>query len=119
MCFLEHGRAPDEKVRRTQRLLEPVQKRLGGGCHLTRRRPVLLAGSGLVVADLDQFYAKGAPRPRGAQHRDRNRLNSYTCSRRGDDHRLNSAATGLPPTGRGCRRRLIQPATIPWLGLNR
>lgn len=66
VCFLEHGRAPDEKVRRTQRLLEPVQKRLGGGCHLTRDIPSLLTGSGLVVAELDQFYAKGAPRPYGA-----------------------------------------------------
>lgn len=66
VCFLEHGCAPDEKVRRTQRLLEPMQKCLGGGCHLTRDIPTLLTDSGLVIVDLDQFYAKGAPRSYGA-----------------------------------------------------
>ena len=34
--FLEHGLAPDEKVQRFQRRVEPVQKFLAGGCHLTR-----------------------------------------------------------------------------------
>ncbi|MGZ4561809.1 MAG: class I SAM-dependent methyltransferase, partial [Mycobacteriaceae bacterium] len=34
--FVEHGLAPDEGVRRWQRRLEPVQKRVFGGCHLTR-----------------------------------------------------------------------------------
>ena len=34
--FVEHGLAPDEKVQRWQHRLEPMQKRLFGGCHLTR-----------------------------------------------------------------------------------
>ena len=34
--FVEHGLAPDEGVRRWQHRLEPMQKRLFGGCHLTR-----------------------------------------------------------------------------------
>ena len=34
--FVEHGLAPDENVRRWQHRLEPMQKRLFGGCHLTR-----------------------------------------------------------------------------------
>ncbi len=34
--FVEHGLAPDEGVRRWQHRLEPVQKRVFGGCHLTR-----------------------------------------------------------------------------------
>ncbi len=33
--FVEHGLAPDEDVQRWQRRLEPWQKRLAGGCHLT------------------------------------------------------------------------------------
>ena len=37
--FIEHGLAPDESVRRWQRRLDPFQKRLVGGCHLTRRSP--------------------------------------------------------------------------------
>ncbi len=37
--FVEHGLAPDDSVLRWQRRLEPVQKRLAGGCHLTRVDP--------------------------------------------------------------------------------
>ena len=35
--FVEHGLAPDADVQRRQHRFEPVQKRLFGGCHLTRR----------------------------------------------------------------------------------
>ena len=45
--FVEHGLAPDEGVRRWQHRLEPVQKRLFGGCHLTRPVVDLLTGAGL------------------------------------------------------------------------
>ena len=34
--FVEHGLAPDERVRRWQHRLEPIAKRTLGGCHLTR-----------------------------------------------------------------------------------
>ena len=34
--FVEHGLAPDAAVQRWQRRIEPVQKRLFGGCHVTR-----------------------------------------------------------------------------------
>src|SRR5437773_7906972 len=34
--FVEHGHSPDEKVIRWQERLEPLNKRLAGGCHLTR-----------------------------------------------------------------------------------
>jgi ubiquinone/menaquinone biosynthesis C-methylase UbiE len=60
--FVEHGLAPDERVRRWQHRLEPVQKRLFGGCHLTRPIPDLLAGAGFTIADLDVFYEDGAPK---------------------------------------------------------
>ncbi|MFT3901008.1 MAG: class I SAM-dependent methyltransferase [Gordonia sp. (in: high G+C Gram-positive bacteria)] len=64
--FLEHGRAPDEQVRRWQRRLEPVQKRLGGGCHLTRDIPALLTDAGWEPVELDQFYAVKTPKTFGA-----------------------------------------------------
>ncbi len=60
--FLEHGIAPDEKVRTWQHRLEPMQKRLVGGCHLTRDIPKALADAGLTVTSLEQFYEKGAPK---------------------------------------------------------
>ena len=45
--FLEHGLAPDEKVRRWQRRLAPVQRRVAGGCDLTRQAVDLLTTAGL------------------------------------------------------------------------
>lgn len=60
--FVEHGLAPDEDVRRWQHRLEPVQKRVFGGCHLTRSVPGLIEGAGFTVTELDEFYAPGWPR---------------------------------------------------------
>ena len=60
--FLEHGLAPDEKVRRWQHRLEPVQQRVFGGCHLTRPIVDLLTAAGFTIAELDVFYEKSAPR---------------------------------------------------------
>jgi len=66
--FLEHGLAPegDENVRRWQRRLEPVNKRLFGGCHLTRQVVDLVTAAGFTITALDVFYEKGAPKPMGA-----------------------------------------------------
>ena len=64
--FVEHGLAPDERVRRWQHRLEPVQKRLFGGCHLTRPVVDLLTAAGFTITDLDVFYEKGAPKTLGA-----------------------------------------------------
>jgi ubiquinone/menaquinone biosynthesis C-methylase UbiE len=64
--FLEHGLAPDEGVRRWQHRLDPLQKRLFGGCHLTRPIVELLGTAGFTIAELDVFYEKGAPKPMGA-----------------------------------------------------
>jgi SAM-dependent methyltransferase len=64
--FVEHGLAPDERVRRWQHRLEPVQKRLFGGCHLTRPVVDLLTGAGFTIAELDVFYEDGTPKPLGA-----------------------------------------------------
>jgi len=60
--FVEHGLAPDEKVQRTQHRLEPLQKRLFGGCHLTRRITELLTDAGFEMQEVDVFYEDGAPK---------------------------------------------------------
>jgi ubiquinone/menaquinone biosynthesis C-methylase UbiE len=66
--FLEHGLAPegDENVRRWQRRLEPMEKRLFNGCHLTRPIVDILKTAGFAITELDVFYEKGAPKPMGA-----------------------------------------------------
>ena len=60
--FIEHGLAPDESVRRWQHRLEPVQKRLFGGCHLTRRVPEQVRAAGFEIRELDTYYEKGTPK---------------------------------------------------------
>ncbi len=62
MHFVEHGLAPDEAVRKWQHRLEPIQKRVFGGCHLTRRPAQLLADAGFTVSELDEFYEEDAPK---------------------------------------------------------
>ena len=58
--FLEHGRAPTPGVARWQNRLEPFQKRLAAGCHLTRDLPALVTEAGLDLVELRQEYL---PRP--------------------------------------------------------
>jgi SAM-dependent methyltransferase len=64
--FVEHGLAPDEPVRRWQHRLEPIQKRVFGGCHLTRPVVQLLTGAGFTITELDVFYEEGTPKFLGA-----------------------------------------------------
>ncbi|HMJ36249.1 MAG TPA: class I SAM-dependent methyltransferase [Baekduia sp.] len=64
--FVEHGLAPDEQVRRWQRRVEPLQKRLFGGCHLTRPIVDLVTAAGFTITELDVFYEDGAPKFVGA-----------------------------------------------------
>jgi ubiquinone/menaquinone biosynthesis C-methylase UbiE len=64
--FLEHGLAPDERVRRWQHRLDPVEKRIFGGCHLTRPVVDLVTAAGFKITDLDVFYEEGTPKFLGA-----------------------------------------------------
>jgi ubiquinone/menaquinone biosynthesis C-methylase UbiE len=57
--FIEHGRAPDEKVQRWQRRLNPVQKRVAGGCHLDRHIDELISDAGFDIDELHTFYVAG------------------------------------------------------------
>lgn len=59
LIFSEHGRAPDAGVSKWQQRIEPLWKRLAGGCHLTRDVPALLRGAGFELRDLDQLYLPG------------------------------------------------------------
>lgn len=60
--FVEHGLAPDEPVRRWQHRLEPLQKRLFGGCHITRPILDIVGAAGFTVTAVDEFYDAG-PKP--------------------------------------------------------
>lgn len=60
--FLEHGRSPDPSVRRWQHRLDPIERRVAGGCSLTRDVERAVRDAGFTVEHLDQRYAAG-PRP--------------------------------------------------------
>jgi ubiquinone/menaquinone biosynthesis C-methylase UbiE len=59
MHFVEHGRAPDPRVARWQDRLTPLQRRFSGGCHLNRPIGQLIAGSGLRLTRMDNYYLAG------------------------------------------------------------
>lgn len=59
LLFCEHGAAPDASVRRWQDRLNPLWKRLGGGCHLNRSIPALIEAAGFRVDDLETMYLPG------------------------------------------------------------
>ena len=60
--FLEHGRSPEAGVARWQHRLEPVQRRIADGCHLTRVPTALVEGAGFVMRHNEQRYVRG-PKP--------------------------------------------------------
>ncbi|MGJ8669161.1 MAG: class I SAM-dependent methyltransferase [Oceanococcus sp.] len=62
LLFSEHGLAPDANVQRWQERINPVWKRMAGGCHLNRDIPHLLRESGFQAESLDSLYLPG-PRP--------------------------------------------------------
>jgi SAM-dependent methyltransferase len=63
--FSEHGLAPDAAVQRWQRRLEPFQKRLAGGCHLTRPVAASISAAGFSLLEVETMYLPGTPRPLG------------------------------------------------------
>jgi len=62
LLFCEHGLAPDERVARWQRRVNPVWRRVFGGCHLDRDVPALLAASGFRLDELATAWLGGGPR---------------------------------------------------------
>ncbi|WP_428627983.1 class I SAM-dependent methyltransferase [Sphingopyxis sp.] len=63
--FLEHGAAPDAGVAKWQRRIEPVWKRIGGNCHLTRPIGDAYEKAGFSVDRQFAAYMPQTPRPFG------------------------------------------------------
>jgi ubiquinone/menaquinone biosynthesis C-methylase UbiE len=59
LVFIEHGSAPDARVRNWQRRITPVWKRLAGGCHLNRSVDRILERAGLEICELKRDYIRG------------------------------------------------------------
>ena len=62
LLFLEHGAAPEESVRKWQAHIDPLWKRIAGGCHSGRPIPNLLEQAGWRIEDMSEGYISG-PKP--------------------------------------------------------
>jgi SAM-dependent methyltransferase len=60
--FLEHGLSPEAGVAKWQPRIEPLQRRLADGCHLTRDPTELVERAGFVMERSEQRYTRG-PKP--------------------------------------------------------
>ena len=60
--FLEHGLSPDVTIARWQHRLEPIQKRVADGCHLTRQPAELVRAAGFTIERVESRYSAG-PKP--------------------------------------------------------
>jgi ubiquinone/menaquinone biosynthesis C-methylase UbiE len=62
LLFVEHGLSPDGRVRNWQNRLNPIWKRIAGGCHLNRPMRTLIEEAGFRISRLETGYMTG-PKP--------------------------------------------------------
>jgi ubiquinone/menaquinone biosynthesis C-methylase UbiE len=62
LMFVEHGQAPDARVRWWQDRLTPVWRRIGGGCHLNRPIRGMIESAGFRIDRIETGYIPG-PKP--------------------------------------------------------
>ncbi len=62
MLFAEHGLAPEANIQGWQRRLNPLWRRIAGGCNLDRKIDQLIQTAGFQITAIETDYAKG-PRP--------------------------------------------------------
>jgi ubiquinone/menaquinone biosynthesis C-methylase UbiE len=59
LLFVEHGLAQEERVQRWQRRLNPLWKRIVGGCNLDRPISKLVEDAGFRIARVETGYMRG------------------------------------------------------------
>ena len=59
VIFCEHGKAPDKSIQKWQNFINPVWKKLGGGCTLNRDIPLIIENNGLIINKMDAMYIPG------------------------------------------------------------
>jgi ubiquinone/menaquinone biosynthesis C-methylase UbiE len=72
LLFVEHGLAPETKIRKWQHRLTPFWKRIAGGCHLNRPIRELIENAGFEITEIDTGYMEG-PKPMTFLYRGRAR----------------------------------------------
>ena len=74
LLFVEHGLAPEATVRKWQNRLNPIWKRVGGGCHLNRPIRALIEAAGFHLTHIDTGYMPRGPKPMVYMYEGRARL---------------------------------------------
>ena len=59
LLYCEHGKAPDENVRRWQDRINPSWRRVAGGCNMNRDIPALLEAGGFRIQSDERMYIPG------------------------------------------------------------
>jgi hypothetical protein len=67
--FVEHGYSQDASVVVRQNRLNPVWKRIGGGCNLNRKIVELINGAGFRIIELKTEYLSGRTVPDVSHYR--------------------------------------------------
>ena len=62
LYFCEHGKAPDSNVCQWQDRINPLWRRIAGGCHVNREIPQLRKAGGFGVVDMETSYLPGTPK---------------------------------------------------------
>ena len=62
LLFCEHGAAPDAGVRKWQDRLNPLWRRIAGGCNINRGIPRLIEAAGFAIEKLESAYLPDTPR---------------------------------------------------------
>ena len=111
--FLEHGLSPDPGVAKWQHRLEPLQRRLADGCHLTRDSSALVEGAGFVMQRNEQCYVRGRSPGAGSRSASRRGPAREIPDRRGQHlgpradrtsrGRIHSPGPGTPGPGSASR----------------
>lgn len=57
--FSEHGKAPDDNIHKWQKRLNPIQKRIGGGCCLDKDIPKIIINSNFKLQKINSMYVPG------------------------------------------------------------
>ena len=61
LVFCEHGQAPDPKVAKWQKRIDPLWGKIAGGCHLNRDIPNLITSAGFKIENMEQMYLPSTP----------------------------------------------------------
>tara|TARA_B100001013_G_C24610409_1_gene442905 strand:- start:475 stop:1098 length:624 start_codon:yes stop_codon:yes gene_type:complete len=62
MIFCEHGKSPDQNVFKWQKRINPLWRKIAGGCNLHRDIPSLIKESGFKLEKLDTMYLPSTPK---------------------------------------------------------